>query len=404
MPPAIQTSRPPDSGTILFRRGVVVLLVTVFAGLLLFRAGGIWWRYEEVVRGGHEQAGKFAHVLSEHLQQTFATIDATFAHLVDFSTQVGGPEAADKDWHKVLEASLSGLKAVDRISVLDRNGTVRHSTRSRIVGEQRADHPVFRMLAGSPDVGLVTQGSFRDPDTSRLSLPIARVLTSRSGEFSGIVSALFDPQLLDDFYRDIDFGERSVISIVTLDGEVMYRHGSAGSLSALTAAARGMSPGAAQSGNGGVLALRAPLDPGGEPYFTALRPLNNLPLAIAVSLSEAEALRSWQQELNLSIIVLGTVALLLMIGGGLMARELHARSAADSALKRNEAHFHEIMYRAPILVSVKDAKGRVKFINKALEERDRQAAEGHPFGAHRPGRDDRLARPGGHRQQGIGAA
>ncbi|HEX5777332.1 MAG TPA: PAS domain-containing protein [Xanthobacteraceae bacterium] len=37
-------------------------------------------------------------------------------------------------------------------------------------------------------------------------------------------------------------------------------------------------------------------------------------------------------------------------------------------MKRNEARFHEIMYRAPILVSVKDPRGRVKFINKALED------------------------------------
>src|SRR5690606_19718202 len=82
----------------------------------------------------------------------------------------------------------------------------------------------------------------------------------------------------------------------------------------------------------------------------------------------ADTLRSWHDELNLSVIVLGTVALLLAMGGLLLSRVLRARAAADFALKANQARFHEMMYHAPIFVSVKDTEGRIKFINKALEE------------------------------------
>ena len=366
--------QPPDqnrasaTAAAMLRRNAVLLLVAVFAGLLVFRSAAIWWRYDEVTRGGHEQAAKFAHVLSEHLQQSFATVDATFAHLVAFSAQVGGPQAASHDWQKVLEAGLSGLKAVDRISVLDHDGVIRHSTHPRLVGETRRDHPVFQALADTEDSGLVTQGPLRDPYTQNLVLPITRVLSTRDGKFDGVVSALFDPRLLGDFYRDIDLGKDAVISIITTGGEIMYRHGTVGDPSALSDLVRDMRRDQASLQPAATLAAHAPLEPGGQSYLTALRSVSNMPLVVAVSLSEASAAETLQRELNRSIIVLGTVALLFVLGGVLISRELRARAAADAALKRNEARFHEIMYRVPIFVSVKDPQGRVKFINKALED------------------------------------
>ena len=97
------------SDAAMLRRNAIFLLIAVFAGLLIFRSAAIWWRYDEVMRGGQDQAAKFAHLLGEHLQQSFATIDATFSHIVAFSAQTGGPRSASHDWQKVLEAGLSGL-------------------------------------------------------------------------------------------------------------------------------------------------------------------------------------------------------------------------------------------------------------------------------------------------------
>jgi PAS domain S-box-containing protein len=367
MPQPIQTdSRVLDAARL--RRNAVLLLIGVFAGLLLFRSAAIWWRYDEVIRGGQEQAAKFSHLLSEHLQQSFATVDATFAHIVAFNMQAGGPQSTSADWQKVLDASISGLKAVDRISVLDRNGVVRHSTVPILVGDQRGDRTLFRALAETDDAGLIVQGPFRDPLTQNPILPFARVLTSRDGKFDGVVSALFDPRLLNDFYRDIDLGDRSIISIVSNSGEVLYSYGPAGDLSALGQLVRDMRHDRPEGALPTTAAARAPFEPNGEPYLTAVRAVTNMPIAIAVSLSERAATETLHREINRSIVVLGTVAILFVIGGALMLRELRARTAADAALKRNEARFHEIMYRAPILVSVKDTQGRVKFINKALED------------------------------------
>jgi len=362
----IETARPRNSDTAILRRNAIFLLVFVFAGLLLFRTAAIWWRYDEVVTGEQQQAAKFAHLLTEHLQQSFATIDATFAHIVAFNAQAGGPQSASPDWQKVLDASIAGLKAVDRISVLDRDGVIRHSTLLSLVGEPRGDRTLFRALAETEDTGLIIQGPFRDPLTQNPILPFARVLTTKFGRFDGVISALFDPRLLNDFYRDIDLGDRAVISIISSNGEVLYSHGPVGDLSAVGRVVRNMRD-RSDISSPSIARLRAPFEPNGETYLTAARAVSNMPIAVAVSLSERAAVETLHREINRSIVVLGTVAILFIIGGALMLRELRARTAADAALKRNEARFHEIMYRAPILVSVKDTQGRVKFINKALE-------------------------------------
>ncbi|HEX5777331.1 MAG TPA: cache domain-containing protein [Xanthobacteraceae bacterium] len=309
----------------MLRRNAIFLLIAVFAGLLVFRSAAIWWRYDEVMRGGQEQAAKFAHLLSEHLQQSFATIDATFAHIVAFSAQAGGPQSVSHDWQKVLEAGLSGLKAVDRISVLDRDGVIRHSTHLPLVGDAHGDHPAFRALADSEDTGLITQGPFPDSHTHNPVLPIARVLTAKDGKFDGVVNALFDPQLLHDFYRDIDLGDDAVISIITTGGDVMYRHGPAGNLSALSEIVRNLRHDRTDAQLAPIPNARAPLEPGGASYLTALRPVSNMPLVVAVSLSETSAAETLQRELNRSVIVLGTVALLFIVGGVLISRELRAR-------------------------------------------------------------------------------
>jgi CheY-like chemotaxis protein len=224
----LDSFRRPDSSAVLFQRGTAVLLVAVFIGLIFFRGGSLWWRYEEIVQDNRQKAEQFAHVLSEHLHQTIATIDATFTHLVAHSVQVGGPDAQPEQWNRVRKAAFSGLKAVDRISVVNRDGIVRHSTRPGIVRELRTDHSLFQLLAETMDVGLVATATYRDPETGRLLLPFARALTASTNEFDGIVAALFDPQLLREFYREIDLGDRTVISIISLDGEDLYRQGPAG--------------------------------------------------------------------------------------------------------------------------------------------------------------------------------
>jgi PAS domain S-box-containing protein len=71
------------------------------------------------------------------------------------------------------------------------------------------------------------------------------------------------------------------------------------------------------------------------------------------------------------LVALGLSAVLggvLLFAGYLINREIRARAQADAALKAQEARFQEIMYHAPVFVSVKDTEGHVEFINKALEE------------------------------------
>ncbi|HSK30601.1 MAG TPA: cache domain-containing protein, partial [Candidatus Limnocylindria bacterium] len=360
--------RPADSDATLLRRGTIVLLVAVFVAVVLLRGSSLWWRHEEIVIDSQHQTEKFVRVLSEHLQQTVATIDATFEHLVAHSLQVGGPGAAPENWSKVLEVAFSGLKAVDRISVLDSKGVIRHSTRPQTAGEQRADHPVFGLLAESMDVGLVAKGSFRDPDSGRLLLPVARALTARTNEFDGVVAALFDPQLLGVLYREVDVGARSIIAIISQNGEIMYRQGPGGDLSLLVKAMKGIGATPEAYEIDTVRSFDGPLESGGEHYFTVARRIDQAPLAISISIAQSDVLRPWRAEVRTSLIVIGTAALLFAIGAILMSRALRARSAADLALKESQARFQEIMYHAPIFVSVKDTEGRIKFINKALED------------------------------------
>jgi PAS domain S-box-containing protein len=113
--------------------------------------------------------------------------------------------------------------------------------------------------------------------------------------------------------------------------------------------------------------LRAPLRVAGETYVTGFRSLSNPPLSLAVSLKQSSVLADWRREVLNSVTVLSVVGALMLIAGFLVNREIRARAASDAALRENRARFHEIMYNAPVLVSVKDVDGKIIFMNKALE-------------------------------------
>ena len=75
------------------RRAICLFLATVFVGLVVLRIGNLWVRHDGIVLENRQRAESLAHVLSEHLGQTIATIDSALSQIALHSAHVGGPNA-----------------------------------------------------------------------------------------------------------------------------------------------------------------------------------------------------------------------------------------------------------------------------------------------------------------------
>ncbi|MCC6946841.1 MAG: PAS domain-containing protein [Bradyrhizobiaceae bacterium] len=348
------------------RRVVALFLLGVFVATVVARGTHLWRRYENTIADTQHQAQGLAHVLGEHLERTIAATDSALGQIALSSERIGGSNGIDLYWDPILDAAFAGLEGVRSLIVLNENGLVAHSTVKEIIGQSRADQFLFWHLRATDSRDLIADTPYRNPVNGRVSIPLGRRLVTADGSFDGVVVATLEPERLRKFYRSIDLGADGLITVLHPTGTVLFREPSPtdpiGELDAGNPLFRALG----ENSRDGF--LRGPLTPGGDSYISAVRRLSQPPLLLAVSLDESDALQAWWTELLISALIIGAVTLLMVMANFLFMREIRARLAADAALEENRARFHEIMYHAPILVSVKDVEGRVQFVNRELEK------------------------------------
>jgi len=345
------------------RHSISLFLVGVFVGLALLRGGNLWIRHDEILEEHRRRGDGLAHVLSEHLRQTIATADAALSQIAAHSEHVGGPNAQPPVWEAVLQAAFSGLTGAGSITIINDSGLIAHSTYPDIVGQSRVDNQLFRLFRDSRLSGLAAGVPFQSTLGRGTIVPFARRLVAPSGSFDGIAAITIEPAHLRDFYRSVRVGEGALISIQDRHGTLLFQEPWLKSTAERTA-----SENLPRSESAPRYAIHSLIDASGEKYLTGLRDVDSAGLVLKVSINQDKVLSSWRRETWNSLGVIGGLGCLLLFAGYLINREIRARNAADVALATNQARFHEIMYHAPILVSVKDRDGRVRFINKALEE------------------------------------
>ena len=122
--------------------------------MLLFMAGvratDLRWSRAEALKAAESRAANQAVVMSAYLAETFGAGDASLRQLTLHSQRIGGPSAPGSEWTPSLASAKAGLTSVGAITVVDRDGIIRHSTRPEIVGQPRSKEPLYKQaVSGS---------------------------------------------------------------------------------------------------------------------------------------------------------------------------------------------------------------------------------------------------------------
>src|SRR5207248_954757 len=100
------------------------------------------------------------------------------------SVSVGGPGAPEPDWAAPMDAAKASLAGIGSISVVDRDGIIRHSTQPVLVAQMRRDDYIFRRLRDEDVDRLAIDTpilSLREPRT--YLVPLGRRLLDEHGRF-----------------------------------------------------------------------------------------------------------------------------------------------------------------------------------------------------------------------------
>jgi signal transduction histidine kinase len=310
---------------------IVALTIGVLLVLLALRVADFVSLREETLVHAEARAGNLALILSEYIAEAFDAGDAALRQLQLHSRRIGGPDAAAAEWTPSLSSALAGLASIGSISVVDAEGTIRHSTLPDIVGQSRATVPPFTEAVRTATDDLFVGAPFRSPVLPNVVvIPIARRLTRTDGSFDGLIVASFMAAEPRRVFRTANVGQHGAVWLFHREGVVMLQEPSAADPIGTSARDNPIFVAAAARRSG---TLRAPVLPGGGEMLSAYHRLDSPPVTVAVSLDRAEVVADLRRLARGSLAVFLVATVLLATTVFILFRQLDQKAAAERALE-----------------------------------------------------------------------
>ena len=307
---------------------LAAVVVLVIVGL---RAADVLGSRTETLNTAESRAANLASILSHYIQEALAGGDAALRQLALHGRRIGGPAAPADDWIPSLASARAGLTGIGAISVVDREGIIRHSTQPVIVGQSRRDDYVVRQALSAPGDDLIVGTPVRaQVAPGGFLIPLGRRLTRADGTVDGAVVASFIPSAMREFFATVDIGARGTVSVFHPDGVVLFREPSPEDPLGQPARQNPVFVAASAGRPSGV--LRAPLEPGGPVFLSAYQTGTATPLTVAVSVERSEVLAEWRRLVIAPAAVSGALLTLLVGTLVVLLRQTNAKVAAEQAL------------------------------------------------------------------------
>jgi len=342
----------------------------LWVGLLAFH------RSEERATLARVQAdvANFATVFEEQVRRTFLGVDQTMR----FAKAAYEEDPARFD----LAAWLSRAPhpkndVVSGVVIADAQGRVKaRAPDGPGAPDSMAHREAFRILAESPDAGLVLGRPTRDEVSGRWSMEASRRLEAPGGDFAGVLAISLDPQAVARTFEMIDLGPNGTVTLLGRDGIIRARSPALGGMfeHGMTAEPeeRSRFERIARSGQG-VERIRSRLD--GVDRMVGYRALPDLPLVVVVGESVEEALepvhrrRIWILSGGglLTIVLLATFALLLREFDARRTKELEL-ARANQALAEGESRYRLLADNATDVIARIELDGTARYVSPAARE------------------------------------
>jgi PAS domain S-box-containing protein len=304
-----------------------VLVVIGFAGSSAYDA---WRAYGNALAATHREITNVVGALAEQTAWTFQGIDLLLldtARWYQNDSKKIAPERLDE----VLANRSAGVRQIRLVTITDAQGIQRHRSRGSSPPDlDVSDRSYFIAQRDRTVAGLFMSEPVVTRSGGRPGIILSRRLEDETGAFAGVVAAIVDLEDLAQFYAAVTLGNGGAVQLLRDDGQLLMRDPP--DSTALEKRFPQLAALSAPSGR-----LINPID--GKRDFIAAARVRDTPLVLAVTREELVALRSWRDEAMRLAARSIVVALLGLVGIGLLWRQLRRIEAGEGALRASEERY-----------------------------------------------------------------
>jgi len=281
---------------------------------------------QQEMRNAIKETKNFARTFEEHTLRTLRGADQTVLYLkYEFERQglaIDIPRYVREGRFSSQPFVLMGIIAAD--------GMFAASNQVPFVPSNLKDREHFLVHTQNDSRELFISKPVLGRSSGKWSIQMTRRINKPNGSFGGVVVIAVDPFYFTSFYKELDLGKNSSVTLVGLDGIVRARQ--AGANSTVGQDVRG-TPMAAQLDqiDEGSFVSRSPID--GITRIYSFRRMKEYPLAVLVGVDEQEAFAPLQERIEGYYSVAGLITLVIVIFTFGMYYAAKRRQAAEDALK-----------------------------------------------------------------------
>ena len=321
------------AGPLRFKRlrlRIVVLGVLVVIGFAGSSAYDAWRAYNNAFAATNREITNVAAALAEQTAWTFQGIDLLLSDTARWY-QTDGKKIAPERLNEILANRAAGVRQIRLITITDAQGIQRHrSSGASPPNLDVSDRSYFIAQRDGRAAGLFMSEPVITRSDGRPGIILSRRLEDETGAFAGVVAAIVNLEDLAQFYAAVTLGKGSAVQLLRDDGQLLMRDPPKSV--ALEQRFPQLAISRAPAGR-----LTNPID--GQRDFIAVERVRDTPLVLAVTREEEVALHSWRDEAARLAARSIVVALLGLIGIGLLWRQLRRIEAGEGALRASEERY-----------------------------------------------------------------
>lgn len=285
------------------------VIVTFGIFLLCFIWTGLYYKIDSEqqieINNAIKESTSLTRAFEEHTLRTIQSVDQA----VLFLQYQYEKEGQAIDIPRYVREGRFASQPYILLAVIDEKGDLAASSQEPLVPSNLKDREHFLVHQNQDSGELFISKPVLGRSSGKWSIQMTRRINKADGTFGGVVVVSIDPFYFTDFYRQIDLGKNSSITLVGFDGIMRARQSN-------------QNAEVGQNLNNSVLMEKlstsktgyyiSPSEVDGVKRIYSYRTLNNYPLAVVVGLGEEEVLQSLNQRVRGYYAVAGLSTMIIL--------------------------------------------------------------------------------------------
>jgi PAS domain S-box-containing protein len=321
------------------RRSVPWIGALFIAVIVAVAALDVVRSYRETIAQTGRELDTQARIIAEQTARTFQAVDVVLRHIQDQYRQGVVDAMSPAELHAYLRDQTVGLVQINGLVMVAADGTPRANSLTFPLPESVpnvGNASVFQEVRDERTPRMVIGNVTTSPVDQAVVFPMVRRLETASGQFAGGVGARGRVDYFQQFYRDVQSGPSTKITLLRRDGMLLARQPPAAASLGKRLPLPDEMLAANQAGRNGPVRAISPID--GVDRFGALQPVPDYPLVVIITRDASAALAPWREAAISSgartLALAGLAAALLALATRQLGRLDTTRQSLETARER----------------------------------------------------------------------